>query len=160
MADDRLITADTPLEVLKDCRASQAQRSGIFPDARTALEALDEVIRLRGRGTEIFAGDYKRVTLCGSARFAEAYQTWHARLMVDEAAMVFTAPNLAAYDELPDQAKADIDLIWFAMIEISHEVFVLDVDGYIGDSTAEEIAFAKERGVPVRFLSEEELGDG
>jgi len=154
----RLITAETTLEVLEGLRAAQGQRAGIFPDARTAMEALDEVIRLRRRAGEGIGGGHKRVTLCGSTRFDEAYETWHARLMLEEAAMVFTAPKFAAWDLLPDDSKATIDLLWFAMIEGSDEIFVLDVGGYIGESTAEEIAFARERGIPVRLLSE--VGDG
>ena len=38
---------------------------------------------------------------------------------------------------------------------MSDEIFVLDVGGYIGDSTRSEIAFAKSIGVPVRYLSKE-----
>lgn len=36
-----------------------------------------------------------------------------------------------------------------------HEVLVLDVDGYIGESTAREIAYAEETGKLVRYLSKE-----
>lgn len=157
---ETLISATTPLKQLEAIRAGLDVRAFIFPDAATAAEAVAEIIRLRLRLGEGVAAGHKRVTLCGSARFAEQFAAWHARLMLEESALVYTAPNLAGYGEQKHKAVKDrIDLLWFAMIEQSDEVFVIDVEGYVGESTAEEIAFARERGIPVRFLSQEEKAD-
>lgn len=41
---------------------------------------------------------------------------------------------------------------------ISDEIFVLDVGGYIGESTSREIAHAKATGKSVRYLSAEHPG--
>ena len=37
-------------------------------------------------------------------------------------------------------------------IDMADEIFVIDVDGYIGDSTRSEIEYAKATGKPVRYL--------
>ena len=47
------------------------------------------------------------------------------------------------------------------MIFISDEIFVINVDGYIGDSTRSEIEYAKMTGKAVRFLEPiVDIGDG
>lgn len=117
--------------------------------------ALAEVVRLRSQGDLSKQFNCRRVTLCGSARFALAYREWTARLMVGESAMVYTAPGIAS---LTKEQKERIDQLWFAQIDASDEIFVLDVGGYIGESTAEEIAFATERGIAVRYLSDVQPG--
>ena len=44
---------------------------------------------------------------------------------------------------------------------MSDEIFVINVDGYIGDSTRSEIEYAKMTGKAVRFLEPiEDMGDG
>lgn len=149
------IDSQTPTAELEEARHFLAdERLGArMPLAVLLVEALVEIVRLRKKAGETFGGraGYKRVTLCGSRRFAAAFEEWSWRLKLEESAMVYAAQILA--NPTADQ-KTRIDLIWFAQIEGSDEIFVLDVDGYVGESTAEEIAFARERGVKVRMLSE------
>ena len=37
-------------------------------------------------------------------------------------------------------------------IDMADEIFVINVDGYIGSSTRSEIAYANEHGKPVNYL--------
>jgi len=53
------------------------------------------------------------------------------------------------------ELKARLDAIHLAKIDASDEVFVLDVGGYIGESTCREIAHAEVTGKRVRYLSRE-----
>ena len=39
-----------------------------------------------------------------------------------------------------------------AKISMAHEIFVINVGGYIGSSTQSEIEYAKATGKPVRYL--------
>ena len=39
-------------------------------------------------------------------------------------------------------------------IEMSDAIFVVNVDGYIGESTSDEIEYAKSNGKTVRYLYE------
>jgi hypothetical protein len=43
--------------------------------------------------------------------------------------------------------------IHFRKIDLSDEIFVIDVNGYIGSSTRKEIAYAKQQNKPVRYYS-------
>lgn len=153
------VDARTPTEEVKRCHDFLRSPEFIhaMPLAAHLVDALAEVLRLRAQLGETLGAKFKckRVTLCGSARFARAYREWTARLMLHESAMVYTAPLIP---DLTEEAKERIDEIWFAQISASDEIFVLDLGGYVGESTAQEIAFATERGVAVRFLSAEEPG--
>jgi len=47
---------------------------------------------------------------------------------------------------------AAMDELHFKKIELADSVFVVNVGGYIGESTAREIAYARHLGKPVSFL--------
>ena len=100
----------------------------------------------------------KIVTLCGSTRFYEAFQ----RANYDETmagnivlSVGFYAGAVGEHGETtgctPAQ-KVALDALHFDKIAISDEVLVLNVDGYVGDSTRNEIAFALLNDKPVRWL--------
>ena len=48
--------------------------------------------------------------------------------------------------------KAMLDCMHLAKIDLADEIFVINVDNYIGDSTRNEIEYAKSKGKKVRFL--------
>ena len=45
-----------------------------------------------------------------------------------------------------------MDEIHLAKIDMADELFVINVRGYIGDSTRQEIAYAESKGKPVNYL--------
>jgi len=44
----------------------------------------------------------------------------------------------------------------FPEIEMADEIYVINVGGYIGSSTRSEIEYATEKGMPVRYLEDEQ----
>ena len=50
--------------------------------------------------------------------------------------------------------KARLDNLHLRKIELADEVLVLNVGGYVGESTAREIAFAEILDRPIRYLEE------
>ena len=56
-------------------------------------------------------------------------------------------------------AKIALDELHKRKIDLADYVYVLDVDGYIGESTTSEIAYAAQHGIPVHYLSQEAVGD-
>lgn len=104
-------------------------------------------------------GGRKVITLCGSTRFKAAWLEWAARLTL-EGNVVLTLgwfDPVRRVEPSPEQ-KALLDEIHLRKIDLADEVFVLDVDRYIGDSTEKEIAYARQAGKKVRFLSQEYPG--
>lgn len=55
----------------------------------------------------------------------------------------------------PEQKEA-LDQLHLRKIEIADEVLILNCGGYIGSSTARELAHARSLGKVVRFLEEEQ----
>jgi nucleoside 2-deoxyribosyltransferase len=54
--------------------------------------------------------------------------------------------------------KAKLDKLHMGKIKLADEVLILNVDGYIGESTASELAYAMALGKRVRF-HDEKLGE-
>lgn len=98
---------------------------------------------------------FKRITLCGSTRFKKAYLEWNARLTLEEGALVYSVAMWShnVRIEPTEGQKVLLDAIHKGKIDASDEIFVLDVGGYVGESTKSEVLHAKQAGKNVRFLS-------
>lgn len=53
-----------------------------------------------------------------------------------------------------DRVKTMLDELHLRKIDLADEVFILNVGGYIGESTSRELRYALDHGKPVRFLEE------
>jgi nucleoside 2-deoxyribosyltransferase len=100
----------------------------------------------------------KVVCLCGSTRFYQAFmranydETMAGRIVLSVAFM--PGPE-AAHGETfgctPEQ-KIKLDELHLRRIDLADEILVLNVDGYIGESTSREMAYAIATGKKLRFL--------
>jgi hypothetical protein len=93
------------------------------------------------------------VCLCGSTRFMDAY-TIATREETLKGHIVLTV-GLFGHAEGMDMngsIKKMLDELHLRKIDMADEIFVLNVDGYVGQSTSKEIEYAKEKGKGVRFL--------
>lgn len=99
------------------------------------------------------------VTLCGSTRFYSAFQ----RANYEETMAGRIVLSVGFYGHAGEQAhgetvgctptqKHDLDALHFDKIAMSDEILVLNVDGYVGDSTRNEIAFAVAHHKGIRWL--------
>lgn len=108
----------------------------------------DEIGRLRRAP----AGGPGVVCLCGSTRFRKEYQEAFYRLE-HAGKIVLTVP---CYKDDPCCKSPDdwdaLDRLHRHKIDLADEVFVINVGGYIGDSTRAEIAYAASLGKPVAYL--------
>lgn len=100
----------------------------------------------------------KIITLCGSTRFHEEFVRANYELTMAGAIVLSVgfyphATHLhgegvgATTDE-----KVALDELHKRKIDLSDEILVLNVGGYVGDSTRGEIAHAEARDIPVRYL--------
>lgn len=53
--------------------------------------------------------------------------------------------------------KTDLDVLHFRKIDMADAVYILNVDGYIGESTARELEYARATGKVIRFLEGEKV---
>lgn len=105
-----------------------------------------------------FRDRFKRpiVCLCGSTRFKTTWVAENARL-TNQGEIVLSVGRWGHCEPrcLTDEEKKSLDETHKRKIDLCDYVFVLDVGGYIGESTQSEIAYAHEHGKPVRYLSQE-----
>jgi hypothetical protein len=117
-------------------------------------EVQDDLLKLAGQLATIEAMP-TIVVLCGSTRFAEEFQRQNLRLTL-EGKIVLGIGAVVADEALgigeDSEAKVRLDELHMWKIQLSDEVLVLNVGGYIGKFTRNEIRFAEALGRPVRYL--------
>jgi hypothetical protein len=99
------------------------------------------------------------VCLCGSTRFMKTFfdEGWKETLkghIVLSVGVVTSGPK----DHVGEQfgVKEMLDELHKRKIDLADEVLVLNVGGYIGDSTRSEIEYAEKLGMPIRYLESRE----
>ena len=92
------------------------------------------------------------VTLCGSTRFKDAFEKANKNLSL-QGKIVLSVGCFTHADniDISDEQKEMLDELHKRKIDMSDSIYVLNVDGYIGESTKSEIAYAREKGKKVRF---------
>ena len=97
------------------------------------------------------------ICLCGSTKFKEQF----IKINFEETMagnIILTVGFFAHTDSeiyIPtDKEKEDLDELHFRKIDLSDEIMVINVGGYIGESTRNEINYAKSLGKPITYLEE------
>ena len=99
-------------------------------------------------------GKYKVITLCGSTRFKDQFIEAQKNLTL-QGNIVITVGlfgHSGDSEALNEETKAMLDDIHKRKIDMSDEIFVINVGGYIGSSTKTEIEYAIAHGKEVRYL--------
>ena len=102
-------------------------------------------------------GNYKVITLCGSTRFKDAFLEAQKRLTLEGNIVI----SVGLFGQSVDPEvwavgrKEMLDDMHKRKIDMADEIFVINVDGYIGTSTRSEIEYAKATGKTVRYLVDE-----
>lgn len=95
----------------------------------------------------------KIITLCGSTKFKEEFEKQNAKLtMLGNIVIsvgVFGHIDKIHFDK--NQKKMLVD-IHKKKIDLSDEIFIINVKGYIGESTRSEILYAESKGIIVKYL--------
>jgi len=104
---------------------------------------------------------YRIVCLCGSTRFIEQFATatWVLELEGNIVLGCTLLPlwfcGVRSHFAEVTGTKEQRDAHHLRKIDLSDEVLVLDIGGYIGESTRNEIAYAEQHGKPVRYASKD-----
>jgi hypothetical protein len=102
----------------------------------------------------------KVVCLCGSTRFGDAYRAANLRETLEGNIVLTVGCDFKSDDalQLSPDAKACLDQLHLRKIEMADEVLILNVGGYLGESTRRELAYAIKLGKRVRALEFEDNG--
>lgn len=109
---------------------------------------------------------YKVITLCGSTRFKDAFMETQKRLTLEGNIVISVglfghSGDHEVWENLDEgtltKTKKMLDDMHLRKIDMADEIYVINVDGYIGSSTRAEIAYAKASGKTISYL--EPLGE-
>lgn len=99
-------------------------------------------------------GKYKVITLCGSTKFKEEFLAEQKRLTLEGNIVISVGlfGHSGDNEVWTEGTKAMLDDMHKRKIDMADEIFVINVGGYIGESTRSEIEYAKAHGRPVIYL--------
>lgn len=108
----------------------------------------------------------KIVVLSGSSRYVQEMAVCAWLLERDEGAIAMGLHLLPWwYPDCPDNHLAEAEGVAEAMdelhlrkVDLADEMFVVNRDHYIGDSTRREIEYAKAKGIPLRWFTHDPIG--
>jgi 3-phosphoglycerate kinase len=111
----------------------------------------------------------KVVVLCGSSRFVDIMAVCAWLIERDEQTITMGLHLLpwwyATEKEIPhhlaehEGVAVEMDLLHRRKIDLADEVFVVNKDDYIGDSTKAEIEYATLLGLPIRWYTHDPIGE-
>lgn len=103
-------------------------------------------------------GQPEIVCLCGSTRFWKTFQeinlreTRAGKIVLSIGAATGSDAEHLATGAITNEDKQKLDELHRRKIDIANRVLVLNVGGYVGESTRGEINYARSIGVPVNYL--------
>ena len=101
-------------------------------------------------------GKYRVITLCGSTRFKNEFLEAQKQLTLDGNIVI----SVGLFGHSGDNevwsagTKEMLDDMHKRKIDMADEIFVINVGGYIGDSTKSEIEYARQTGKLVKYLEQ------
>lgn len=106
-------------------------------------------------------GKYKVITLCGSTRFKNEFMEVQKMLslkgnIVISVGLFGHSGDSEVWENMDEgtltKTKEMLDDMHKRKIDMADEIFVINVGGYIGESTKSEIEYAKKTGKIVNYL--------
>ncbi len=124
-----------------------------------------ECIICHGSGRVANVGEIRSsptiICLCGSTRFVDTFNEWQQRLTL-EGKIVLSIELVLPQTEREDpqhsnfKVKRSLDELHLRKIDLADEVMILNVGGYIGESTRNELNYAMKLGKPIIYLEGKE----
>ena len=99
-------------------------------------------------------GKFRVVTLCGSTRFKDAFMEAQKRLTLEGNIVISVGlfGHSGDNEVWTEGTKEMLDNMHKRKIDMSDGIYVINVGGYIGESTRSEIDYATKNGKTVEYL--------
>lgn len=103
----------------------------------------------------------KIVCLCGSTKFKSAFELANREETLKGNVVLSVGFFLHSDDTLSisDEQKLYLDYLHLDKIKMADEVIILNVDGYVGNSTFNELQFSYGLGKAITFLEPDNIPD-
>jgi hypothetical protein len=95
---------------------------------------------------------YNVITLCGSTRFKEDFERVNRELTLAGNIVISVGCFGHAGDVFTEEEKIMLDDIHKRKIDMADAIYVINKNGYIGESTKSEIKYAREHGKQVILM--------
>jgi hypothetical protein len=106
---------------------------------------------------------YPVITLCGSTKFKEDFIRIQRELTLKGYVVISVGLFGHADGEyqtvLTEEVKEMLDDMHLQKIDMAEAIYVVNPGGYIGSSTAREIAYAKAHGKEIQYMEEPAGGE-
>ncbi len=108
-------------------------------------------------------GKYKIITLCGSTKFKDDFMREQKRLslagnIVISVGLFGHSGDSEVWEQMDEGTKTKtkemLDDMHKRKIDLSDEIFVINKNGYIGESTKSEIAYALQTHKKVNYMEQ------
>ena len=98
-------------------------------------------------------GKYRVITLCGSTKFKNEFMEVQKKLTLDGYIVISVGlfGHSGDNEAWSEGTKEMLDDMHKRRIDMADEIFVINVNGYIGSSTKSEIEYAKSKGLPIQY---------
>ena len=100
-------------------------------------------------------GDYKVITLCGSTHFKEDFERVNRELTLMGNIVISVGCFGHAGDTFTEGQKIMLDDIHKRKIDMADAIYVINKDGYIGQSTRSEIQYALRLGKQIIYMEDD-----
>lgn len=97
--------------------------------------------------------NYNVITLCGSTKFKEDFMKVQKELTLQGNIVISVGCFSHSGDVITDKQKIMLDDMHKRKIDMSDEIFVINANGYIGESTKSEIEYATKTGKRIRYMN-------
>jgi len=106
-------------------------------------------------------GEYKVITLCGSTRFKDQFFEAQKRLTLEGNIVISVglfghSGDTEVWEGMDEgtrsKTKEMLDDMHKRKIDMADGIYVINVDGYIGESTKSEIEYALSHGKTIEYL--------
>lgn len=94
----------------------------------------------------------KIITVCGSYKYIDKIKEVAEKLALEGNCVITPIDITRPKDEYTKEDLFQLGLMHKEKIRISDAIFVVNVDGYIGDNTQSEIELARELGKEIMYL--------
>lgn len=132
---------------------------------KIAMRSMKKYNTAFATGESVKKSKYPVITLCGSTRFKKEFIEAQKRLTLEgnivlSVGLFGHSGDEEVWEDMDEgtitKTKIMLDDMHKRKIDMSDEIYVINVGGYIGDSTKSEIEYAKKNGKRVRYLETDE----
>ena len=96
----------------------------------------------------------KTVVMCGSYRFQQLMTEIAERLELERGYAVIPVLPHVLSRELTEKEKKLLGELHLKKIDLADAIYVVNPDGYVGDSVRREIEYAREKGKEIMFFED------